>query len=80
VTIGDGNYVFDNDGNRVLMGLTAEETREFLQLTDLLAWINEGQSLSSIDWAAPEEKRWLALMANHAAALDEFLRSGTTKH
>ena len=80
MAIGDANYVFDQDGNRVLMGLTAEETREFLELTNLLAWINDGHSLSSIDWGRPEEKRWLGLMAKHVAALDEFLSSGTTRH
>jgi hypothetical protein len=80
VTIGDANYVFDHDGNRVLMGLTAEETQEFLELTNLLAWINDGHSLSSIDWGKPEERRWLELMAKHVAALDEFLSSGTTRH
>ena len=80
VLIGDKNYVLDDDGNRVLIGLTVDETREFFELTDLLAWINEGKTLTSIDWAAPEEMRWLELIQKHFAALDELLRNRTTKH
>jgi hypothetical protein len=75
-----GSYALDDDGNRILIGLTVEETREVLDLTDLLATINPGQSLSSIDWTSPKEKRWLALMQKHAGALEKLARARRTKH
>jgi hypothetical protein len=75
--------IFDessDDGNRILIGLTVEETREFLDLTDLLAGINPGQPLSSIDWTSPKEMRWLALMQKHALELEKLVRARGTKH
>jgi hypothetical protein len=80
VNIGESNYAFDADGNRVLIGLTVEETRELLALTELLAIIKPDEPLSFIDWAAPREKRWLVLMQKHTAELEQFLRAGLTKH
>ena len=74
------SYALDDDGNRILIGLTAEETQEFFDLTDLLATTNPGQPLSSIDWTSPKEKRWLALMQKHALEREKILRSGGTKH
>jgi hypothetical protein len=80
VIIGESNYALDDDGNRILIGLTVEETREFLELTDLLASISPGQPLSSIDWTSPKEMRWLALMQKHSLELEKHLRPGGTKH
>jgi hypothetical protein len=80
VIIRESNYALDADGNRILMGLTVEETRELLELTDLLAILNPDEPLSSIDWAAPKQKRWLVLMQKHTAELEKFLRAGPTKH
>jgi hypothetical protein len=74
------SYAFDDDGNRILVGLTVEETREFFDLTELLAAINPGQSLSSIDWTSPKEMRWLALMQKHALELEKLARSHGIKH
>jgi hypothetical protein len=74
------SYAFDDDGNRFLIGLTVEETREFLDLTDLLATINPGQALSSIDWTLPKERRWLALMQKHAQELEKIARARRTQH
>ena len=71
---GESNYALDDDGNRILIGLTVEETREFLDLTDLLAGINPGQPLSSIDWTSPKEMRWSTLMQKHAlGGVDTYL-------
>jgi hypothetical protein len=74
------SYTLDDDGNRILIGLTVDETREFLSLTDLLASINPGQLLSSIDWTLPKEKRWLALMQKHARELEKLALARGTKH
>ncbi|UPJ53264.1 hypothetical protein IVB30_19275 [Bradyrhizobium sp. 200] len=78
--IGESNYALDDDGNRILIGLTVEETREFLELTDLLASISPGQPLSSIDWTSPQEMRWLALMQKHTLGLEKHLSAGGIKH
>ena len=78
--LGDSNYALDEDGNRILIGLTVEETREFLELTDQLASISPGQPLSSIDWTSPKEMRWLVLMQKHSLGLEKHLRPGGTKH
>ena len=78
--LGESNYALDDDGNRILIGLTVEETREFLELTDLLASISPGQPLSSIDWKSPKEMRWLVLMQKHSLELEKHLRPGGTKH
>ena len=80
MTFGESNYSLDEDGNRVLVGLTVEETREFLKLTDLLASINPGKPLSSIDWTSPKEMRWLSLMQKHSWELDRLLRGLGTTH
>jgi hypothetical protein len=67
VILGESNYALDDDGNRILIRLTVEETREFLELTDLLASISLGQPLSSIDWKlSPKEVGWLMLMQTHS--------------
>jgi hypothetical protein len=80
VILGESNYALDDDGNRILIGLTVEETREFLELTDLLASISPGQPLSSIDWTSPKEMRWLALMQKHVLELEKLARGRGAKH
>ena len=76
----ESSYALDGDGNRVLIGLTIEETREFFDLTDLLAAINPGQPLSSIDWTSPKEMRWLTLMQKHALEREKLARAREIKH
>jgi hypothetical protein len=80
VIFDESSYALDDDGNRILIGLTVEEPREFLDLTDLLAAIDPGQSLSSIDWTSPKEMRWLALMQKHTLELEKLVRARGTKH
>jgi hypothetical protein len=55
VIFDENSYALDDDGNRILIGLTVEETKEFFDLADLLAAINPGQPLSSIDWTSPRK-------------------------
>jgi len=33
----DDNYILDGDGNRILIGLTLDETREFERLDELIS-------------------------------------------
>ena len=80
MNLGESNYTLDEDGNRVLVGLTVEEAREFLELTELLASINPGKPLSSIDWTSPKEMRWLSLMQKHSREFDRLRRDHGTKH
>jgi hypothetical protein len=80
VIFDESSYFLDDDGNRILIGLTAEETQEFFDLTVLLAAINPGKPLSSIDWTSPKEMRWLALMQKHSLEREKLARSGGTKH
>jgi hypothetical protein len=75
VIFDESSYALDEDGNRILIGLTVEETREFVDLTDLFASINPGQPLSSIDWTLPNEMRWLALMQKHALEREKLARA-----
>lgn len=77
--IGESNYALDDNGDRVLIGLTVEETREFLELTKAPASVIPGKSPFA-DWASPKEMRWLELMSKHANALEKFLLAGNTKH
>lgn len=57
--------------------MTVEETNEFFDLANLLAAINPGQPLSSIDWTSPKEMRWLALMQKHAREREKLARART---
>jgi hypothetical protein len=46
----------------------------------LLASINPGQPLSSIDWTSPKEMRWSTLMQKHALELEKLVRARGSKH
>jgi hypothetical protein len=76
----ESRYTLDNDGNRILVGLTVEETREFLNLTDVLAAKYPGQPISSIDWRSPKERRWFSLMQKHARERERRARARDIKH
>jgi hypothetical protein len=73
----EDNYVFDAGGNRVLVGLTLEETREFESLDSLLASLGHVQS-SSISRSS-NGIRWLVLYEKHEAALEAFRSGSKTK-
>ena len=36
----DDNYILDGEGNRILIGLTVDETREFEHLDELMSYAN----------------------------------------
>lgn len=69
----ESNYAVDDQGNRVVFGLTVEETRELLELTNELASARPGEPVSTNQWTRLEETRWLKLMDKHAAELSKFL-------
>jgi hypothetical protein len=71
----EDNYVFDADGNRVLVGLTLDETREFEMLDTLIANLGPVQSHRSSNGI-----RWLVLYEKHEAALNGFRNGSKTKH
>jgi hypothetical protein len=76
----DDNYVLDDDGNRVLIGLSVDETREFEALHEFLSITNPNPPFSPQQWHSTNEKRWLGLYEKHQAALKPFLRTSKTKH
>jgi hypothetical protein len=75
----DDSFAIDALGNRVMIGLSAEETEEFIRLD---AIIEAGQRLqdSTEDWFGPQERRWLDLFEKHETARRRFLKSGKTLH
>ena len=62
MTIGDNNYGIDCDGNRVLIGLSAEETNEFIKLERLVRIASPMVDISPDKWPPPNERRWLELL------------------
>ena len=78
--ISDDDYEIDAGGHRVLIGLTLDETDEFVRLEERIMIDNPFAALSSDQWRTPDERRWLALFEKHQAALKPFLRVSKTKH
>jgi len=71
----DDSYVLDSDGNRVLIGLTLNETREFERLDELISPL----SSSASDGLSLNERRWLVLYDKHDAAVRKYLSSQNAK-
>jgi hypothetical protein len=69
----DDSYTLDADGNRILIGLTLVETREFERLDELIL------SLISDDNRSLAERRWLALHDKHEAAIRIYLTTENAK-
>ena len=69
--IDDSEYEIDSAGNRVLIGLSLEETTEYLRLGEIVT-----TQTSDEDNAL----RWLELYEKHFAALRPFCYVGTIKH
>ena len=59
----DDSYVLDTDGNRILIGLTLDETRELSNLS----------SAPTDDGRSQKERRWLVLYDKHDAAVRTYL-------
>ncbi|ABD87731.1 hypothetical protein [Rhodopseudomonas palustris] len=77
----DDRYQLDAQGNRVLIGLTVEETAEFFELEDAIANSCPRSQHADDDWALPEDRRWLELFEKHESARRPFLNVGNkTRH
>ena len=72
----DDSYVLDADGNRILIGLTLDETREFEHLDEL---ISDLSSAPTDDNRSQNERRWLVLYDKHQAAVRKYLSSENAK-
>jgi len=66
----DDDYVVDAGGNRILIGLTADETREFERLDDL---ISELGPAGTDDIQSLNERRWLILYDKHQSSVKIFI-------
>jgi hypothetical protein len=66
----DDNYIFDSEGNRILIGLTLDETREFECLDELISNLS---TAPTDDSHSINERRWLVLYDKHEAALRVYL-------
>jgi hypothetical protein len=66
----DDNYVLDGDGNRILIGLTLDETLEFERLDELMSNLS---FVPTDDSHSLNERRWLVLYDKHEAAVRLYL-------
>ena len=80
MTINDEKYGLDSDANRVLMGLSAKETREFEVLEEIISIADPVAPISSDEWYSPNERRWLELYEKHRSALEVFLKIAKTRN
>ena len=71
----DDGYVLDADDNRILIGLTLDETREFERLDQLILSL----SPASTEARSRNERRWLALHDKHEAAMLIYLSTENAK-
>jgi len=72
----DDNYILDADGNRILIGLTLDETREFEGLDELMSNVS---FVPTDDSRSLNERRWLVLYDKHEAAVRIYLSSQNAK-
>ena len=72
----DDNCVLDAYGNRILIGLTLGETREFERLDEL---ISDLSSAPADDNRSLSERRWLVLYDKHEAAVLLYLSEQNAK-
>jgi hypothetical protein len=76
----DDNYQIDPQGNRVLIGLSAEETAEFFDLDTSISASGVPPLVDDDAWLGPEHHRWLELYEKHESARRPFLKSSKTRH
>lgn len=76
----DDSYEIDPSGKRVLIGLTAAETAEFIALDKAISKSGPLPHVSEDEWYRPEDRRWLELYEKHKSAKRPFLKSSTTRH
>ena len=73
-------YVIDAHGTPVLIGLSAEETEEYIRL-DAAISENAPPLQDPLDrWYGPRERRWLELYEKHETARRRFLLGSKTRH
>src|SRR4051794_30896477 len=72
----DDNYILDAGGNRILIGLTLDETREFERLDDLMSYAN---FVPTDDSQLRSERRWLVLYDKHQAAALDYISTQNAK-
>ena len=72
----DDNYILDGDGNRILIGLTLDETREFERLDELMSNVS---FVPTDDSRSLNERRWLVLYDKHEAAVRIYLSTQNAK-
>lgn len=77
-TFSEDSFQLDAQGNRVLVGLTVEETREFVLLD--LGFDKSMPSVAADDFETPEQQRWLELYEKHEIAMKPFLSVHRTRH
>ena len=72
----DDNYLLDADGNRILIGLTLVETREFERLDELILTVSTATTDAN---RSRNERRWLMLYDRHEAAVRIYLTTENAK-
>ena len=80
MALGDDSYALDADGNRILIGLTLQETREFERLDALISALSSTPLAPADDHRLQHERRWLVLYEKHQTAVEPFLMTPKTKH
>ena len=76
----DDSFAIDAFGNRVMIGLSAEETEEFIRLDAIVGATGPVLRNATDDRYGPQERRWLELFEKHETARRRFLKSGKTLH
>ena len=72
----DDNYILDASGNRILIGLTLDETREFERLDELIL---DSGSEPTDERNSRNERRWLVLYDKHDAAVRRYISTQNAK-
>jgi hypothetical protein len=72
----DDGYILDADANRILIGLTLNETREFERLDNLISNLSSAATDAN---RSRSERRWLMLYDRHGAAVRVYLSTENAK-
>jgi len=74
------DFEIDPAGNRVLIGLSIEETDEFFRLEETIRAAGLLINILRDELHSTEERRWLELFDKHTIAKLPFLQACKTKH
>ena len=77
---GDDSHAIDKNGNLVLAGLTADETKEFRTLDSKISQDKTFHPASEEQSYSTDEKRWLVLLEKHLTAIEPFMEMPKTRH